>query len=85
MDKTIAQIGQDLNIGNRDMHKLLRTLKITNDKNLPLAKFKGMGLFKIAKIPVTINNQIVVKKKTLLTPKGAEWLKRKFSSIMEVG
>lgn len=82
-DITIGALAKKLNLGRNNLYHLLRTCNILTSENLPHIRYKGMGYFKILTHEIPTKNGIAIKKQTLLTPKGAGWLKEKISLLLK--
>ena len=67
--------------GRNTLLRLLRELKLLMsskaNKNLPYQKYVDSGYFVVIEIPMNIGGVSVLKSQTLVTPRGAEYIKKK--------
>lgn len=68
------------NIGRTRLFEFLRTHKILiadgSEKNLPYQKYLNLKYFIVIEQKVMINDKLKLKPKTLVTPKGAEFIRK---------
>lgn len=69
-------------LGSNNMFKVLRSAGFLIEGNLPYQKYINAGYFKVIEVPVTIGYQKYLLPKTLITPKGQEYLFKKLSDVI---
>jgi phage antirepressor YoqD-like protein len=63
-------------MGRNKLFEFLRDRRLLQDDNEPYQKYVNQGLFEVELIPVMINGIKDVKTKTLVTPKGLEYINK---------
>ena len=69
-------------LGSNNMFKVLRSAGFLIEGNLPYQRYINAGYFKVIEVPVTIGYQKYLLPKTLITPKGQEYLFKKLSDVI---
>lgn len=69
-------------LGTVNMFRVLRDTGFLLENNTPYQKYINAGYFRVIEVPVTIGYQKYLMPKTLITPKGQEYLFKKLSEVL---
>lgn len=69
-------------LGSVNMFKALRETGFLLENNTPYQRYINAGYFRVIEVPVTIGYQKYLMPKTLITPKGQEYLFKKLSEVL---
>lgn len=69
-------------LGSNNMFRALRDTGFLLENNTPYQKYINAGYFRVIEVPVTIGYQKYLLPKTLITPKGQEYLFKKLSEVL---
>lgn len=69
-------------LGTVNMFRVLRDTGFLLENNTPYQKYINAGCFRVIEVPVTIGYQKYLMPKTLITPKGQEYLFKKLSEVL---
>jgi len=75
---TIKEVANKIKIGEKTLFKIMRELKILNDKNMPFDRFIGEGFLRKQDGSYIVPGTQISKpySRTLVTEKGNNWLQR---------